>query len=373
MKICYIGSAKSIHLQRWIKWFVDNGHEIHLITSSLAEIDGIIIHPIGDEREGSLFNFIKKMVQTKKLLRKIDPDILHAHYAFGPGTFGAFSGFHPFILSPWGGDISIDSKSFIKRFFMKYALRRADIISAVDGSIKKRLIELKCDPKRLVSLRIASVDTRCFHPSKRTESLRKSLGDNNDFLVLNARPLSPVYHVELLVRAVPLVVKKIPSVKFIIVSFNQNETYRNQIFKLIKELNIEDKIVIVDAISHSEMPEYLASVDLYVDTLVSFRHAESGEKCPGIGTTALEAMSCGTPTFISNENLDSHCPYVPYHPMDYEDLARKIVELLQNEELRNRVKERSLDYARQVGDENKIMANWEKIYYELIEKDAIKR
>lgn len=368
MKICYIGDAESIHLQRWIKWFADKGHEIHLITSSAHPEMNVTTHLIGDEmRRGKFLNFIRKMIQTKKLVREINPDILHAHYVFGSGTSGAYSGFHPFIISPLGSDITIDSYNFIKRLFIKYALKRADIISMVEGSIKKRLIELKCDPERIKPLRISNVDTKKFHPSRKDFAFRDILTDNNDFLVMNARSIRPIYHIELLIRAIPYVIEKIPSVKFLLVSFNPDYTYENQIIELIRELRIEDKVRIIFSIPHLKMPDYLASIDLYVDTINSFRHAESGEKCPGIGTTTLEAMSCGTPVLIANENPKNKgkCPFVPYHPMNPEDLARQIVNLLRNEELRNSVKERALAYACEVGDENKVMRKWEIAYYEL--------
>lgn len=41
MKICYIGNSQSIHLQRWVKWFSEKGHEVHLITDNLKEIERI--------------------------------------------------------------------------------------------------------------------------------------------------------------------------------------------------------------------------------------------------------------------------------------------------------------------------------------------
>ena len=47
MRICYIGDAQSIHMQRWVEWFANKGHEIHLISrdeGNFAETDNIKIH-----------------------------------------------------------------------------------------------------------------------------------------------------------------------------------------------------------------------------------------------------------------------------------------------------------------------------------------
>lgn len=46
MKICYIGAPQTIHLQRWMKYFIDKGHEVHVITPEPAEIEGAYIHEI---------------------------------------------------------------------------------------------------------------------------------------------------------------------------------------------------------------------------------------------------------------------------------------------------------------------------------------
>ena len=32
MRICYIGSVKSMHMQRWVDYFAQRGHEVHVIS-----------------------------------------------------------------------------------------------------------------------------------------------------------------------------------------------------------------------------------------------------------------------------------------------------------------------------------------------------
>jgi len=46
LKICYIGDAQSIHLQRWARWFAERGYEVHLITDRPHEIKGVKLHTV---------------------------------------------------------------------------------------------------------------------------------------------------------------------------------------------------------------------------------------------------------------------------------------------------------------------------------------
>ncbi|NQE46651.1 hypothetical protein C5S31_11580 [ANME-1 cluster archaeon GoMg2] len=44
MKICYI-STKSIHTRRWVEYFAGKGHEVHLITPKVEDIQSVKVIP----------------------------------------------------------------------------------------------------------------------------------------------------------------------------------------------------------------------------------------------------------------------------------------------------------------------------------------
>ena len=373
MKLCFLAQANSNHTKRWVEYFAKE-HEIDLITLSYTKKEdtfvpeevykkmNVRVHKVSKPMPFLLFAPFK----IRRLIKKIKPDIVHAHYVTQYGFCGAFSGFHPLIVSPWGSDIAVDpDKSIWKRWLVEYALQRADVVSSVEGPFKRRLIDLKCSKNKIVSIPVASVNTNEFHPSKRSEALRKAMGAKNSFLVLNARPLTPLYHVDVFIHAIPLVVEKIPNVKFIIL-YGKGQM-KHQLEELAQKLNVEDNILWMRRVPHSKMPEYLASVDLYIDTFVSFLHTEAKDKCPGIGTTTLEAMSCAIPTIVSNKYRKriyplKDCPYIPYYPLDSQDLADKIIELLQNEKLIEQIKQESRDFVMLKVDENRAMKKWEDLY-----------
>jgi glycosyltransferase involved in cell wall biosynthesis len=377
MKLCFLAQANSNHTKRWVEYFAKE-HEIDLITLSYTKKgDTFVPEEVYEKMNVRVHKVSKRMpfllfapFKIRKLIKKIKTDIVHAHYVTQYGFCGAFSGFHPLIITPWGSDVLVDpDKSLIKKWLVKYALKKADAISVVNNPIKRKLVELKCSKDKIVPLRIASVNTEKFHPARRSESLRETMGAENDFLVLNARPLIPIYHVDVFIHAIPLVVEKIPNVKFIILY--GKGPMKHQLEELAQELNVEDKILWTQRVPHSKMPEYLASADLYVDTFVSVSamwEESLIDETSGIGTTTLEAMSCGVPVLIANKNRTDKYPYRTYHPLDPQDLADKIVELLKNKELREQIGKDARDFAIRTGDYTIGMKKCEKFYFDLKDK-----
>jgi CheY-like chemotaxis protein len=76
MRICYVGNASSIHLQRWVKWVASRGHDVHLITDFPIEIDDVKIYSIEHKKRSGVKIFISKMRETKKIVKEIKPDLI---------------------------------------------------------------------------------------------------------------------------------------------------------------------------------------------------------------------------------------------------------------------------------------------------------
>ena len=121
MKIGYIAPVApgSEHTQRWVRYFAEAGHEVHLILSSDklsgVGIENVKLHVL--KRFGPririvnyLINSIPLVIQFKRLVKDINPDIIHAHQISDLALLGAVNGFHPFIVTPWGSDVLIAPK-----------------------------------------------------------------------------------------------------------------------------------------------------------------------------------------------------------------------------------------------------------------------
>jgi glycosyltransferase involved in cell wall biosynthesis len=361
--IAYVADGSSVHTRRFLSYLANKGFNIHLITYTPSRIENVKIHNVATART----RIPLRIIQSIRLIRKIKPDVLHAFYITNNGVVAALSGFHPLILSAWGSDIGTDpEKSRMVRFLIKLALKTADLVETGDELGRRRLMELSVDPKKIF-LHNMGVDTTLFSPAAKSVELRRSLGIDNSYSVLCARWWRPEYHVAVFIRAIPFVLEKMPGVKFILIGGGMLET---ELKELVARLGVGEHVSFVGRVSEEEMPKYLASVDIYVDTGTDIEFDYFGKILKtrgggGMGQTTRQAMACGTPQIFSNQMNVRHGNWfrgLIYEQMDHRDLAEKIVHLLRDEKLRKRIGEESRKVVLQTCDMEKIMAKWETVY-----------
>ncbi|ODS41282.1 MAG: hypothetical protein A7315_02090 [Candidatus Altiarchaeales archaeon WOR_SM1_79] len=346
---------------------MEKGHDVHLISDLRPEIEGVNFHPLKNWLPGRRTNLFFWSFQARKIIKKIKPEILHAHYVTSYGFVGALSGFHPLVISAWGDDIATFPEiSFLHKAFVKFILRRADLVHTHDEMGKKRLLELGCDEEKIL-VQFKGVDLEKFSPEKGSKTLRKKLDLKGKFTVINARHLDPNYSVDTFIKAAADVSKERKDVVFILVGKGPLE---NKFRRMVKELKLDEYFRFLGGISHSEMPTYLASMDLYVDTFSDIKKDGIIRKGGGgIGTTTAEAMASGIPALLGDRKSVLNCQWfkgIVYKQLNPEDLADKILTILDDDGLRKRISKESLKAAKENADWRRNMVNIEKAYDRLL-------
>ena len=64
MKICFLGDANSVHIQKWCKWFSEHGHDISVISLREGSIPGAAVFCVPKE-EDSISVIIHVVVGTE--------------------------------------------------------------------------------------------------------------------------------------------------------------------------------------------------------------------------------------------------------------------------------------------------------------------
>lgn len=369
MRICCLADAISIHTQRWVKYFADKGHEVHLISAV----------PLGDGNIGNTelyvlkkfrpqiriisfpLNLLSDVIQVRKLTKKIKPAILHAHYITDCGLLGALTGFHPFVVWAMGSDILVEPKQHgFARLITKYVLRKADLIICGGENLVEKVIKLGANRER-IKVSNLGVDTQKFRPLPASRSVKKKeLGLSDTPTIISTRSLNPVYDIETLIKAIPSVLEKVPEAKFVIAGQGSEEDYLKE---LAKSLGVSDSARFVGWIAHDDLPKYLASSDVYVSTSLS----DSGP------VSTLEAMACELPVVVTDSGEhrnwikdDVNGFIVPMRSP--ESLASKIIYLLENENDRVKSGKANRLIAEQKAYYKREVEKLEKLYQELISK-----
>jgi len=368
MKICFVGGAKSIHVQRWAKWFADRGHEVHLISPNYENIEGVKIHKIG-EREGSITNFIRKMFQTRKLVWEIKPDILHAHYVFGYGTFAAFANYHPFVVSVYGSDVLREAKEAkIKRLMIDYVLRRADVIVPTAKFMKNYLHEEFGLSKDKIIRIPWGIDLKIFHRGyeKEVEKLRKKLSiDKDTFVVLSTKSMFPQWNIANILEAIPYVTKKYQNVVFVFIRGFGKVDYEESLKISAKKMKINEKVRFISrSISPKEMAVFLNMSNVFVWIPKTDQFANS----------IMEGMICGAIPIVSNievyrQYLENKKNAFFVNPDDPKDIAEKIIYCIEHPELRDKIYKINKKIIEENEDWDKNTKKMEELYKGLLEEN----
>ncbi len=371
MKICYI-ALQSTHTQRWMRYFTGLGHQVHLISlNELPEYDGDKVNIHVAKRFGphiqtvsTLVNSLPVMLQVRRLIRSINPDVLHAHYIRNDiSLLAALTGFHPFVITAWGSDVFVDAKeSKFSRWGAGYALKKADMVTCDGENMRQPLLELGAHPQK-ISIVYFGVDISKFGPEKRDQALMEQLGIEHSPTVISLRQLhNPLYDVETLIRAIPLVLNEVPLAKFVIAGGRpEGSPLETKLKDLAKSSGVSDSIRFVGWLKEDDAPRYIASSDVYVSTSLSDA---------GLAASTAEAMACELPVIITdfgdnrrwvNDGVNGFI--IPMRAPEI--LASKLIHLLKDDNIRKTFGKRNRNIIVQQNNWAKEMGKMGKLYEQL--------
>lgn len=273
MRILFLSDAKSYHTQRWVNYFVDRGHRCFLITLE----KGL------DTRAREFFiqtkilpNFLKyplSLRRIKRIVGKIEPDLVNAHFVPNYGFIGALLKLHPLVISTWGSDVLISpGKSWLHKRRAEYILRKADLVTADAEVSAFAVCKLGVERWKVV-----------VNPMGLEKSLlgwQKKKGKPY-LLVLSNRKLEPLYNVATLLKAIPLVIEKTRrDVKFIILGEGSQKSH---LAGLARKLKVESHVEFKGVVPKVMLLKYYLDSDIYVSTSLS----------DSTSVSLLEAMNFG--------------------------------------------------------------------------------
>jgi len=264
----------------------------------------------------------------KLWLRSIKPQAVLGCLATKYGFYVALSGFYPIILVVWGSDILIGPERFLlARFMVKFALRRANAV-IVDSEVQKDAAKrLGCNPEKI--LKFAWFDPSDIEVRCSKHEIRKELGWENNLIVVCSRSHEPIYGLTYLLEAIPHVVKRIPRCRFLMLG---SGSLSGKLERRVHELEIEQFVRFMGQVPHDNVVTYLNAGDVYVSPSLS----------DGTSACLLEAMVSKLPVVVTDIPgnrewvRDGWSGYlVPVK--DAKSLEEKIVLLLKDQDLRQRL------------------------------------
>jgi len=342
-------------------YFVGKGYDVHLITFTPKPIKGVKIH---ESRYFSKLAYPLRILEVRKAIKEIDPDVLHAHYVSHYGMYGALTGFKPFVVSAWGSDILVDpQRAMLKRLVVRYVLKKADLITADSESLMKAVMNFGVLREKVESIG-HGVNLKMFRHRAENRKLRERLKISvSSLVVISTRSLEPVYNVETLIKVIPFVLRANMNVYFVIVG---GGSLKRKLEKMADKLGISSNVRFVGRVSQMEVAELLWMSDVFVSTSLSDTTSVS----------LLEAMACGLPVVVTE--LEGNMEWIKngvngflFPKRNFKVLAEKILYLLGNEDVRRKFGIVNRKIVEKEGDYEKEMSKMEKLYKDLVEAHKV--
>jgi len=323
MKICLLAPANSVHTLKIAYSLKESGNEVLIISFHKPlpkDIDALYLPPIISSF-GKL-NYLLHIPKIKKIVEQYRPDVLHAHYISSYGLVGGLLNYHPFIVSVWGSDIfDFPKRSFLHKYLVKYALKKADFVLSTSSIMAE---ETKKYTDKEVFVTPFGVDCEKFKPMP-------ELKPKDKIIIGTIKALKPKYGIEYLIRAFKILVDKYPYLPLEL-DIGGEGYLKEELEKLARSINIEDKVRFIGFIPHDEVPRYFNMFTVSV----SVSESES------FGVAVLEAEACGVPVVVSNIGglpevvKDGETGFI-VPPKNSEATANAIEKILLDEELRRKL------------------------------------
>jgi glycosyltransferase involved in cell wall biosynthesis len=298
--------------------------------------------------------FLKSSWVMGRMHLKRSYDLVHVHSV---PDFLVFTAVLPKLL---GAKIVLDIHDILPEFFSskfsggqqgsffkilvlveKISTKFASHVIIANHIWAKKLIKRSVKPSQLTAL-INYPNTTLFHPKKRMRT-------HNGFKMLYHGTLNWHQGLDIAVQALAIIKDVAPDVSLHIYGAG---THWGMVEKLVRQLHLSGRVFLNPTISLQAIAEVVSEADLGI---IPKRNDQFGGEA--FSTKTLEFMSCQVPVVISKTKVDQyyfHDNIVKFfEPENPNDLAAAMLELIQDQTLRERLAANAFEFAKRNSWEKK--------------------
>ena len=354
--ICYLADASNPHTIKWCNFFKNKGYNIHVISLNDGDIEGVTVHKFSfnvkelkNESPFKKVKYITAISEIKKIVNKIKPDILHAHYASSYGLIGSLLNYHPYVISVWGTDIyEFPNGGFIQNKIIRYNLKKADYIFSTSKDMAR---ETNKYTDKKIYITPFGVDMDFFSKIEKNKK--------NKFTIGTIKTLEKKYGIDYLVKGFKLV--KENNNEDIVLKIAGSGSQMDNLVNLVDELDLKDCVEFLGRIPLNQVADTFNTFDIAV--FPSLRES--------FGVAAIEAQSCEVPVIVSNVGghpevvIDGETGIV-INPKSPEEIRDAILKLLEDEKLRANIGKKGRNFIKENYEVNSNFNDIDKIYKKIL-------
>lgn len=256
----------------------------------------------------------------------------------------------------WLGESKLN---YLRNLLGKFIIKRADAVrDTTAGRIGDYLKnKLSIDASKIAASPFFA-NVRDFIEFNPSYVIRKKYSNYENIILFVGR-LIKAKNIPNLLKAVPEVIASYPKTLFLIVGDGEE---RVKLEKMVRKMEIEQSVILEGSVSHQALPEYFHSCDIFV----------LPSNSEGIARVRVEALACGRPVISTDVGaareviIDGETGYI-VRTSDPKALAQKIIYLLGNPELRQKIGKRGQEWVRETQDIKKICYKYRELFEKAIE------
>ncbi len=304
------------------------------------------------------FLFLSELYHVHKLIKREKIELIHAHWLVPQGLIGiVYKKLYgiPLIITVHGVEVFLlKTRPFDS--IARFVLNSCDTCTVNSSATKEAVLGIT-DVKDKLKVIPMGVDLNRFSDGRGIKK-RNAKGKT----ILTVVRLAERKGVKYLISTMPMVLKAHPDTRLVIVGEGPE---KEPLMKLSKELGVGENVIFTGGIPNEKLPSFYGSSDVFVLPSI----VDSRGDTEGLGVVLLEAMAAGCPAIASDvggipDIIENDKNGFLVQQKSPEQLAEKIIILLENKKLREKFKENGLKTVKEKFDWGVIAERFHETYKE---------
>lgn len=369
MRIIYFSKNYTPHDYRFLSSLAQTKHEIYFLqleaTTRQTEDRPVPANVrqilwAGGRREFRWRDVPRLTLDLRRVIKEIQPDLIHAGPIQNCAFLVALSGFRHLLTMSWGYDLVMDAESsWWMRQVTSYTLRRSAFFTSDAKVSRDKAVSFGMNPERTVIFPWGT-DIEHFVPRKVESGKRKVVGKNRKSSIANRKSITlfcsrtweSIYGVDVLAKAFVKVANENPNVNLILLG---GGSQGNHIRQILMKGGVMDRVHFGGQVGQRDLPRWYHMADVYI----------SPSHVDGSSVTLMEAMASGLPCLVSDiagnkEWIQDGVNGWLFRDGDVDDLVEKILFAIKSKREFRRIGES----ARKTAEER---ADWRRNFGKLLE------
>jgi L-malate glycosyltransferase len=369
MKILYFSRNYTPHDFRFLNSLSKTAHEIFYLKLE-ANQRQVEDRPVpenvqqilwaGGQHEFRWSDIPRLVLDFRRVLRRLKPDIVHAGPIQTCAFIAVLSGFRPILTKSWGYDLVRDADSSRwMQWVTRYTLTRSSFFTCDANVTRDKAVAFGMNPENIVVFPWG-VNIERFHPiyaegrmrNAETKNRRSNIVNRKSITLFCSRTWEPIYGIDVLAKAFVKVAQTNPDVNMILLGGGSQGA---NIRRILMNGGVMDRVHFGGRVGQRDLPRWYHMADIYI----------SPSHVDGSSVSLLEALACGMPCLVSDiagnkEWVEEGVNGWLFRDGDVDDLAEKILLAIKSRRSFGRIGKA----ARKTAEER---ADWKKNFGKLLE------